>query len=60
MDNINLQVNAYINATLTNGKNIDGQIDSISEKGFMIDDNISGDIFMVNNEEIAIINEYIQ
>ena len=60
MDNINLQVNAYINATLTNGANIDGQIDSISEKGFMIDDNISGDIFLVNNEEIVTINEYIQ
>ena len=59
MDNIDLQVNAYINATLTNGCNIDGQIESINTNGFMIDDNISGDIFQVNNEEIETVNEYI-
>ena len=55
-----LQVNAYINATLTNGCNIDGQIDAISENGFMIDDNITGDIFFVNFAEVETLNEYIQ
>ena len=54
-----MKVNAYINATLKNGINIDGQIDSITENGFMIDDNITGDIFLVNNDEIETINEYI-
>jgi len=57
---IELQVNAYINATLTNGCNIDGQIFSIDTNSFMIDDNITGDIFSVNNNEIETINEYIQ
>ena len=53
-----MQVNGYINATLKNGSNIDGQIFSIGLDGFMIDDNITGDIFQVSNEEIDTINQY--
>ena len=54
-------VNAYINATLQNGTNIDGQLFSIvNSDSFFIDDNITGDIFLVDYTEIETINEYIQ
>lgn len=60
INELDLQVNSYINAILTNGYNIDGIIDSVNSDSFMIDDDISGDIFIVNFQEIKQINEYIQ
>lgn len=60
INEIDLQVNSYINATLNNGYNIDGIIDSVNNDSFMIDDDISGDIFIVNFQEVKQVNEYIQ
>ena len=57
---INLQVNAYINATLTNGYTVSGQVDFVGGNSFMIDDNTSGDIFQVDFTELDIINEYVE
>lgn len=50
----------YINATLKNGNNIDGDIVTITEDGFLIDDNITGDVMEIKNDEIEAINEYAE
>lgn len=50
----------YINAALKNGTIIDGDIEAITEDGFLIDDNLSGDIMEIKNEEIDTINEYAE
>ena len=51
---------SYINATLKNGCIIDGDVDAVFEDSFMIDDNVTGDIIVVYNEEIGTVNEYIE
>lgn len=50
----------YINATLKNGTIIDGDIEVIYEDGFLIDDNITGNIMEIKNDEIETINEYAE
>lgn len=54
-----IQINDYVSATLNNGTHIDGTIYSVDSEGFMIDDNISGDIFYVAYAEIKKTNEHI-
>lgn len=56
----NLSINGYINATLHCEAYIDGQIEAIYNDGFLIDDNITGDVFVVKYEEIKKINKYIK
>lgn len=48
----------FIRATLKNGNDISGDIEAITKDGFLIDDNITGDIMEIKNDEIKIINEY--
>jgi len=57
MDRILLK-HHYINATLKGGNIIDGDIEAIYPDGFLIDDNITGDIMEIKNNEIETINEY--
>ena len=50
--NIKIEKGTLLHAKLENGTIIDGTIEKIYDNSFMIDDNISGDVFIVENEEI--------
>lgn len=50
--NIKIEKGTLLHAKLENGIIIDGTIEKIYDNSFMIDDNISGDVFIVENEEI--------
>ena len=50
--NIKIEKGTLLHAKLENGAIIHGTIETVYENSFMIDDDISGDIFMVENEEI--------
>ena len=50
--NIKIEKGTLLHANLENGTIIDGTIEKIYDNSFMIDDNISGDVFIVENEEI--------
>lgn len=42
----------FIRATLKNGHNIAGDIEAITKDGYLIDDNVTGDIMEIKNDEI--------
>ena len=50
--NIKIEKGTLLHAKLENSAIIHGTIETVYENSFMIDDDISGDIFMVENEEI--------
>ena len=50
--NIKIEKGTLLHEKLENGTIIDGTIEKIYDNSFMIDDNISGDVFIVENEEI--------
>ena len=50
--NIKIEKGILLHAKLENGTIIEGTIEKIYDNSFMIDDNISGDVFIVENEEI--------
>ena len=50
--NIKIEKGTLLHAKLENGTIIHGIIEKIYDNSFMIDDNISGDVFIVENEEI--------
>ena len=50
--NIKIEKGTLLHAKLENGAIIHGIIEEVYNNSFMIDDDISGDIFIVENEEI--------
>ena len=50
--NIKIEKGTLLHAKLKNGTIIHGIIEEVYNNSFMIDDDISGDIFIVENEEI--------
>ena len=50
--NIKIEKGTLLHAKLENGAIIHGIIEEVYNNSFMIDDDISGDIFIVGNEEI--------
>ena len=50
--NIKSEKGILLHAKLENGAVIHGIIEEVYNNSFMIDDDISGDIFIVENEEI--------
>ncbi len=50
--NIKIEKGILLHAKLENGAIIHGIIEEVYNNSFMIDDDISGDIFIVENEEI--------
>ena len=50
--NIKIEKGTLLHAKLETGTIIEGTIEKIYDNSFMIDDNISGDVFIVENEEI--------
>ena len=50
--NIKIEKGTLLHAKLENGTIIHGIIEEVYNNSFMIDDDISGDIFIVENEEI--------
>ena len=50
--NIKIEKGILLHAKLENGTIIHGIIEEVYNNSFMIDDDISGDIFIVENEEI--------
>ena len=50
--NIKIEKGTLLHAKLENGVIIHGIIEEVYNNSFMIDDDISGDIFIVENEEI--------
>ena len=50
--NIKIEKGILLHAKLENGAIIHGIIEKVYDNSFMIDDDISGDIFIVENEEI--------
>ena len=50
--NIKIEKWILLHAKLENGAIIHGIIEEVYNNSFMIDDDISGDIFIVENEEI--------
>ena len=50
--NIKIEKGMLLHAKLENGAIIHGIIEEVYNNSFMIDDDISGDIFIVENEEI--------
>ena len=52
MENITLKKGNLLHAKLKNGEIIHGIIENVYNNSFMIDDDISGDILMLDNEEI--------
>ena len=52
MDNIQIEKGLLLHAKLENGAIIHGIIEEVYNNSFMIDDDISGDMFIVENEEI--------
>lgn len=52
MDNIQIEKGLLLHAKLENGAIIHGIIEEVYNNSFMIDDDISGDMFIVKNTEI--------
>ena len=52
MDNIQIEKGLLLHAKLENGAIIHGIIEEVYSNSFMIDDDISGDMFIVDNTEI--------
>ena len=52
MNNIHIKNGDLLHAKLENGSIIHGTIEEVYSNSFMIDDDISGDIFIVDNTEI--------
>ena len=52
MNNIQIEKGLLLHAKLENGSIIHGTIEEVYSNSFMIDDDISGDIFIVDNTEI--------
>lgn len=52
MNEVDIQVNDVLLVTLKNGSVLYGTIDKVSPENFLIDDNISGDIMVIDNFEI--------
>ena len=50
--NIKIEKGTLLHAKLENGTIIHGTIEEVYNNSFMIDDDISGDIFIVEYEEI--------
>ena len=50
--NIKIEKGTLLHAKLENGAIIHGTIEEVYNNSFMIDDDISGDIVIVENEEI--------
>ena len=50
--NIKIKKGTLLHAKLENGAIIHGTVEEVYNNSFMIDDDISGDIFIVENEEI--------
>ena len=50
--NIKIEKGILLHAKLENGAIIHGIIEEVYNNSFMIDDDISGDVFIVENEEI--------
>ena len=50
--NIKIKKGTLLHAKLENGAIIHGIIEKVYDNSFMIDDDISGDIFIVENEKI--------
>ena len=50
--NIKIEKGILLHAKLENGAIIHGIIEEVYNNSFMIDDDISGDMFIVENEEI--------
>ena len=50
--NIKIEKGILLHAKLENGAIIHGTVEEVYNNSFMIDDDISGDIFIVENEEI--------
>ena len=50
--NIKIEKGILLQAKIKNGAIIHGIIEEVYNNSFMIDDDISGDIFIVENEEI--------
>ena len=53
MNNIHIKNGDLLHAKLENGAIIHGIIEEVYNNSFMIDDDISGDIFIVDNTEIT-------
>ena len=49
---MNIEKGTLLHAKLENGSIIHGTIEEVHDNSFMIDDDISGDIFTVENAEI--------
>lgn len=52
MENIKLEKGDLLHAKLRNGETIHGIIEKVYNNSFMINDDISGDILVLDNEEI--------
>ena len=50
--NIKIKKGTLLHAKLENGAIIHGIIEEVYSNSFMIDDDVSGDIFIVENKEI--------
>ena len=50
--NIKIKKGTLLHAKLENGTIIHGTIEKVYDNSFMIDDDISGDMFIVENAEI--------
>ena len=53
MNNIQIEKGLLLHAKLENGSIIHGTIEEVYSNSFMIDDDISGDMFIVDNTEIT-------
>lgn len=59
MGNIHINSGVLLHAKLENGAIIHGIIEEVYNNSFMIDDDISGDMFIVENSEIIEIYEIL-
>ena len=59
MENIKLEKGNLLHAKLKNGEIIHGIIEKVYNNSFMIDDDISGDILVLDNEEIEEIYHHL-
>ena len=53
MGDIHVESGVLLHAKLENGEIIHGIIEEVYSNSFMIDDDISGDMFIVDNTEIT-------
>ena len=59
MGNLHIENGTLLHAKLENGAIIHGIIEEVYNNSFMIDDDISGDMFIVENSEIIEIYEIL-